>query len=66
MVASEDALIETLQDSAKVDGHDVGSDETNIFIFTLHPQKTFERAKHRLPRRRHEWGSQPTTPRAVS
>jgi len=30
-VAMEDDLIEELGDSADVDGHDVGSGETNIF-----------------------------------
>ena len=31
MISLEDELIETLRDSAKVDGHDVGSGEVNIF-----------------------------------
>ena len=51
MISLEDELIETLRDSAKVDGHDVGSGEVNIFIFTTEPQKTFQLAKHALERR---------------
>ena len=34
MVALEEELTEELGDSADVDGHDVGSGETNIFIYT--------------------------------
>ena len=45
MVSLEDALIEVLDDTADVDGHDVGSGETNIFIFTADPTATFERAR---------------------
>jgi len=43
-------LIAELQGSANVDGHDVGSGETNIFIWTPDPMKTFERAKPVLER----------------
>ena len=43
LIALEDELIEQLGDSADVDGHDVGSGETNIFIFTSDPKQTFER-----------------------
>jgi hypothetical protein len=50
MVALEDALIEDLVDSADVDGHDFGSGETNIFIFTDNPEATFATAKRRLQR----------------
>ena len=50
MIAAEDALIEELSDSAKVDGHDVGSGEVNIFILTNEPLKTFRRAKLVLER----------------
>jgi len=42
MIALEDALIEKLGSSAKVDGHDCGSSEMNIFIHTDEPEKTFE------------------------
>jgi hypothetical protein len=52
MVALEDELIEQLGDSADVDGHDVGSGETNIFIFTSDPATTFRRARPVLESRR--------------
>ena len=52
MVALEDELIAELGDSADVDGHDVGSGETNIFIFTSDPAATFDRARPVLDRRR--------------
>lgn len=42
MIALEDDLIEKLGLSAKVDGHDCGSGEMNIFIHTDEPEKTFE------------------------
>lgn len=51
MVALEDELIVVLGDSAKVDGHDVGSGETNIFIFTSNPEQTFRQARPVLERR---------------
>ncbi|MBI3469519.1 MAG: hypothetical protein HY000_41485 [Planctomycetes bacterium] len=41
MIAFENELIEVLGDSASVDGHDVGSGEINIFIFTSDPARTF-------------------------
>ncbi len=34
-----------------MDGHDVGSGETNIFIFTADPRSTFDRAKPILQQR---------------
>jgi hypothetical protein len=52
MVALEDDLIEEFGDTADVDGHDVGSGETNIFIFTADPTRTFQQAKPVLERRR--------------
>jgi hypothetical protein len=45
MIAVEDCLIEAFGDSADVDGHDVGSGETNIFIFTSDPAATFRQAQ---------------------
>jgi hypothetical protein len=42
MIALEDELIERLGSSAKVDGHDCGSGEMNIFIHTDDPKKVFE------------------------
>jgi hypothetical protein len=45
MVAIEDLLIEQLEGDSEVDGHDAGSGETNIFINTDDPQKTFEKVR---------------------
>ncbi|WP_341918368.1 hypothetical protein [Hydrocarboniphaga effusa] len=45
LIALEDALIEELEDSADVDGHDIGSGQANIFVITPDLAKTFERAK---------------------
>jgi len=53
MIALEKDLTEQLGDSADVDGHDCGSGETNIFIFTLDPTATFQRVKPVLERTRH-------------
>jgi hypothetical protein len=50
MVALEDELIAELAD-ADVDGHDVGSGEVNIFIFTSDPARTFREARPALERR---------------
>ena len=50
MVELEDKLIEELGRSAKVDGHDCGSGETNIFIFTSDPPTTFWRVRQTLLR----------------
>jgi len=51
MIELEDALIEQLRGTAKVDGHDMGSGERNIFIFTSDPPATFSRARPVLERR---------------
>jgi hypothetical protein len=40
LIALEDALLEALDASATVDGHDFGSGEGNIFIFTGDPADT--------------------------
>jgi hypothetical protein len=50
--ALEEELIAALGDSADVDGHDIGSGETNIFIFTTDPTGTFRRAMPVLTRRK--------------
>ncbi len=50
MIALEGALTEELGDSADVDGHDVGSGETNIFIHTSDPSATFQRVRSVLER----------------
>ena len=48
LVALEDRLISDLGSSADVDGHDFGSGEANIFIFTSEPEMTFYRVYGRL------------------
>jgi hypothetical protein len=50
-IALEEDLIEQLGESADVDGHDVGSGETNIFILTAEPKATFQRIKPLLKRK---------------
>jgi len=37
---------EDIGDHGNVDGHDIGSGEMNIFIFTEDPKATFERVKN--------------------
>ena len=51
MIALEDVLIETLGTSTKVDGHDCGSGEINIFIHTDEPEKTFKRIRDAVAKR---------------
>jgi hypothetical protein len=50
MIALENELRKELGGSADVDGHDVGSDETNIFIFTSDPAATFRQVSPVLER----------------
>jgi len=50
LVALEDDLIDVLGNTAVVDGHDIGSGETNIFIITSEPEITFQRARVALDR----------------
>lgn len=45
LVAIENLLIENLSPDNKTDGHDAGSGEMNIFIYSQHPQKVFEEVK---------------------
>jgi hypothetical protein len=45
VIATEDALIEGLGDHAEVDGHDVGTGQMNIFIWTDDPTATFASAQ---------------------
>ena len=45
LLVLEGWLIEALGNSAEVDGHDVGSGETNIFVITDTPEATFGRVK---------------------
>lgn len=42
IVELEDNLIEALDDIAEVDGHEVGSGEANIYIFTSDPSVAFQ------------------------
>ncbi len=44
MIQLEDDLVRSLCRLAEVDGHDAGSGEMNIFIFTDDAQQTFEEA----------------------
>ncbi len=50
MIALEDQLRAALGRSARVDGHDGGSGETNIFIITDDPARAFARARPALER----------------
>jgi len=52
MIALEDELIGRLGSSAKVDGHDCGSGEMNIFIHTNEPSKTFEKIRPVVAKRK--------------
>ncbi len=45
VVEIEDVLIAALADASDVDGHDVGSDQMNIFIWTDDPAATFAKAE---------------------
>lgn len=42
LIAVEDELFATLESPAEVDGHDFGSGEGNIFIYTDNPTATLE------------------------
>lgn len=53
MIALEDDLVTALGDSADVDGHDVGSNETNIFIITSNPADAFAIVRPVLQRAGH-------------
>jgi hypothetical protein len=60
LVALEDQLIDELEGVAQVDGHDIGSNEGNIFIVTGKPIDTFARIRpllegRNLLRARREW-----------
>ncbi len=56
MVALEEDLNAALGEAADVDGHDVGTDTMNLFIFTNDPKATFEQLKPLLERHQQlEW-----------
>ena len=42
---TEDKLIDLLGPIHEVDGHDIGSNKSNIFILTNAPQEAFEKSK---------------------
>jgi len=46
LISREDQIREDIGDHGNVDGHDIGSGEMNIFIFTEDPKATFERVKN--------------------
>jgi hypothetical protein len=48
LVWIEDALIEGIGDAAEVDGHDAGSGEVNIFLYTNDPELAFDAVKRAL------------------
>jgi hypothetical protein len=48
LVEVEDLLIAKLRDQTKVDGHDIGSGEMNIFILTNDPKACFENVRATL------------------
>ena len=43
IVEVEEQLISLLGESAEVDGHDIGSEEANIFIHTFEPMESFQK-----------------------
>jgi hypothetical protein len=52
LVGIEELLIKWLGELGDVDGHDIGSGEMNIFIFSDNPSAAFDRALDLLKRRR--------------
>ena len=51
MIQVEEALISGIGEIAFIDGHDVGSGEVNIFLFTDNPNQAFRKAKSILENR---------------
>lgn len=45
LVAIENLLMENFSAETQVDGHDSGSGDMNIFIYTQHPKKAFDEVK---------------------
>jgi hypothetical protein len=45
LIEIEDVLIKNLTKPVKVDGHDAGSGEVNIFVHTDDPKRTFEEVR---------------------
>lgn len=48
LISFEEVLIKCLDKFGKVDGHDAGSSEINIFIYTDYPEQAFIQIKHIL------------------
>ncbi len=48
LISLEDDLAEIMTENEDVDGHDIGSGEANIFIFTNEPRATFQRVRPTL------------------
>jgi len=48
LLVIENELDLALRDAHQVDGHDIGSGEMNIFIFTNNPNEAFKLAKNTL------------------
>jgi hypothetical protein len=48
MIAIENLLISGISKNSCVDGHDVGSDEVNIFIETDDPQRLYDEVRSLL------------------
>lgn len=48
MIKLEETIRASLRDLGKVDGHDAGAGEMNIFILTNHPKAAFERIRQLL------------------
>ena len=48
MIELEETIVRSLGNLGRVDGHDAGSGEMNIFILTDHPKLSFERVEHVL------------------
>jgi len=46
LISLEDQIREDIGKCGNVDGHDIGSGEMNIFIFTEDPKATFERVRN--------------------
>lgn len=45
LIEMEDKLEGGLDSTAEVDGHDFGSEEMNIFVYSSKPEECFEQAK---------------------
>lgn len=48
LIDLEERLIEAVGSTADIDGHDFGSGEANIFIFTSDPSATFDLLRDQL------------------